>query len=338
MNRFPASPALLFLVATSAGATGWMPPPDGALREQAAVVAEVGVLAVSPAPGSPIPSTDHIVLVERIFKGRLPGTTIILRLPGGRTDDGRGLRVDGAPALAEGDRLIAFLAPRDDGTYGVLHLALGLFHEIRGERRTWAARLGPTAAEDGPWMRDLERWTTWLADPEGRSAAAALRRPPAALRQRVAALREARALAASPATAPPGEHRWVVDRRLPAAVLEAWERAAALAGGVQWSTGSVPAGGLAPPGFWLTTDEAGAVSGRFDCAAGGLGVISATRYRPSAASGRGGASVQRLGTTVLLQRGAECLAREGERELERLLLDEIVASGAPSPGPPARDR
>lgn len=333
MNSVRLSFGLLLLTASSASATAWLPPSDTDLREQAAVVAEVGVLSVSPAPGTSIPSTDHIVLVERIFKGRLPGTTIVVRLPGGIGSDGAGLHVDGLPSLAEGDRVVAFLEPRDDGTYGVLHLGLGLFHEVRVGRSGWAVRLAADGGGEAT-LRELEQWTAWLQNPEGkRSAVAAMRRPSEAVRRQVETLRETRA---SDARRPRGiatdlDTRWHLDAALPEAAVRAWQAAAALAGGFQGVTEATPtSSSLAgmPDGSWLARDVSNVIPGRFDCSRGGTAVLSATRYRLSPALAGWPVVVRQLGRTILLQRGAECLA-DGDREtLKDLLLDELTSAGA----------
>lgn len=334
-----ASPSLVLLLgvltATVGGATTVLPIADEALLERAAAVAELSVLSVSPAPGSPIPSTDHIVLVERLFKGRLPGTTIVVRLPGGLGADGVGLVVDGLPRLAAGDRLVAFLEPRDDGTYGALHLALGLFLELEAGRDTWAVPLSPPADEETR-MRDLGRWTAWLEAPGERPAAACLRWASASVREKVTGLREDRAAPPTPQVI--GAGGWRIDRTLPAAVLEAWTLAIPAAGPAASLGPSPAASGLAAPeaGSWLAADGAGAIPGRFDCAAGGLAVLSVSRYRlrPEAAPRpTAAAAVEALGTTLLVNDGAECLAADDSTALTRLLADEVAGTDRPAGGP-----
>lgn len=167
--------ALLFLSipvwsAVAVEATTFQMVYDGDLHEQAHVIARVEVLATSAAPGFGAPHTDNIVLIERLLKGRVSGTTVVVRSLGGVGPDGLGLAVYGSPRLAPGDRALLFLKPRRDGTYGILHLMLGAFFEVGPEERSMAIRrfegaeaLGSSAGEPQP-VRDWERFESWLAD------------------------------------------------------------------------------------------------------------------------------------------------------------------------------
>jgi hypothetical protein len=145
---------------------------DYALAKQAPVIAEVSVLSVSPAPAEGTPSTDYIVLVERLLKGSVSGTSIVVRVAGGIAPDQSGLRVYGVPAFREGERAILFLAPRGDGTYGILHLMLGAFQEVlQGERRlavrdlSEMVQLGTAAgAHEVDLPRNWEAFLAWLGD------------------------------------------------------------------------------------------------------------------------------------------------------------------------------
>lgn len=144
---------------------------DGDLFDQSAVVARVEVMAVSAAPAIGSPSTDYIVLVERLFKGRVGGTTIVVRVPGGVGPDGVGLEIHGAPEFEAGDRSLLFLSPRSDGTYGVEQLMLGAFHEVVGGDDRAALRrfdetrlLGDRGSGDTALVRDWTRFEAWLVD------------------------------------------------------------------------------------------------------------------------------------------------------------------------------
>lgn len=140
----------LTAIAGLATATTYVVPPDQALLRQAETVAQVEVLAVEPAPIPGPPATDVFVQIERVLKGYVPGSTVVVRVPGGIGPDGRGLRIWGAPRFAEGERAILFLAPRDDGTYGILHLMLGAFVETERGGRRLALRTLSEATDIGP--------------------------------------------------------------------------------------------------------------------------------------------------------------------------------------------
>jgi hypothetical protein len=145
---------------------------DYALAKQAPVIAEVSVLSVSPAPAEGTPSTDYIVLVERLLKGSVSGTSIVVRVAGGIAPDQSGLRVYGVPTFREGERAILFLAPRGDGTYGILHLMLGAFQEVlQGEQRlavrdlSEMVQLGTaTGAREVDVPRNWETFLAWLGE------------------------------------------------------------------------------------------------------------------------------------------------------------------------------
>jgi hypothetical protein len=241
-----------------------------------------------------------------------------------------GLHVDGLPRLAAGDRLVAFLAPRDDGTYGVLHLGLGLFLELQGGPYSWAVRLAEIGAVDDSRLRVLDRWTSWLERPGDGAWRSTLARAPEAVRQRVVALRESRVNAApSWAAAGAGHGDWAIDRLLAPRVIDAGRAALARAGVAAPGLAPPPAAvGLAAPDSrsWLAADVGDTIPGRFDCDTGGLAVLSATRYRlqpvPDTAA-------EPLGTTLLVQDGAECLAVGEAPALEEILGSELASSRRP---------
>src|SRR5918992_1435814 len=101
--------ALLLLVlpsvlASPAAATTFMMMSDQALADQASAIVDVKVVGVEPAPivDGP-PATDYLVEVNRLLKGDLAGSTVVVRVPGGVNPLGLGLKVWGAPRFAEGE-------------------------------------------------------------------------------------------------------------------------------------------------------------------------------------------------------------------------------------------
>src|ERR1700750_1316211 len=95
---------------------------DSALVDQAAAVADVKVVDVSPAPVVGQPATDYLVEVHRVLKGSLAGSTVVGRVPGGVDPQGLGLKIWGAPELGKDEEALLFLRPAKDGTYRILHL------------------------------------------------------------------------------------------------------------------------------------------------------------------------------------------------------------------------
>ncbi len=165
--------ALPFLLRQPAAATTYRMMSDGALADQAVAVVEVKVVGVSSAPLVGQPATDYLVEVDRALKGDLPGSTVVVRVPGGVDPEGLGLKIWGAPRFAEGEGAILFLRPAQDGTYRILHLMLGAFHERTVGGRAVALRdlseaheLGAksAAAEGTDRVRDLGRFADWIAD------------------------------------------------------------------------------------------------------------------------------------------------------------------------------
>ena len=165
----------LALSARPAAATTYMMMSDQALAGQAAAVVDVEVVGVEQAPvvDGP-PATDYLVEVNRVLKGDLPGSTVVVRVPGGVNPAGLGLKIWGAPRFADGERAILFLRPAQDGTYHILHLMLGAFHQRVSGGRSVALRDFSEAHEVGAKgliedggvdaIRDFEGFSDWVAD------------------------------------------------------------------------------------------------------------------------------------------------------------------------------
>jgi len=161
----------LALTARPAGATTYMMMSDQALADQAAAVVDVEVVGVEPAPvvDGP-PATDYLVEVNRVLKGDLPGSTIVVRVPGGVNPAGLGLKIWGAPQFGDGERAMLFLRPSKDGTYRIVQLMLGAFHERVVNGRSVAVRDFSEAHEvgskDGGYdaIRDFDAFSAWVSD------------------------------------------------------------------------------------------------------------------------------------------------------------------------------
>ena len=130
------------------------------------------MVEVEPSTVGDRPATDYIIEVDRVLKGDIPGSTLVVRVPGGVRPDGVGLKIWGAPEMAAGESALLFLAPANDGTFRILHLMLGAFHREVVQGRSLALRdlseaqeirpdgIGPAQDE----VRDFDRFADWIAD------------------------------------------------------------------------------------------------------------------------------------------------------------------------------
>ena len=102
---FPIRRALPILVVFGAvlcqplAATTYMTMSDAALTDRAGAVADVTVVGVEPAPFNGPVATDYLVEVNRVLKGNLSGSTVVVRVPGGQGANGINLKIWGAPCM-----------------------------------------------------------------------------------------------------------------------------------------------------------------------------------------------------------------------------------------------
>ncbi|MDH3405028.1 MAG: hypothetical protein OES32_16000 [Acidobacteriota bacterium] len=345
------APSLLLLAslaAGSAGATSYVAMSDRALFEQAPAIAQVSVLSVGPAPAQGAPSVDYIVVVERLLKGTIAGSTVVVRVAGGVGPDGWGLDVVGAPRLGLGDRAILFLVPRQDGTYGILHMMLGAFYELRAGGQHLALRdlqdareLGAgDGSEPAALPRDFDRFAEWLAggarDPGGDEGSGYLVAVPS---RRLERLQEAFALLRH-------ERRrlrwfedaveWRLDRRAPDGsrrrlkeALRAWTPVAGLR--LAYGGRSDAEAGLATfDGVNVVTfgDAGEVIPGAFSCREGGVVAVGGPWFDPevtakSEPGAAGAAAIRILGADIMLNDGADCLLDGFEEVSREALMHEL---------------
>ena len=128
--------ALVLAIALPAAATSYVMVSDQHLVDSSAAVVEARVLSRDAAPSSGMPATDYLIEVDRVLSGDIPGRNLVVRVPGGVRPDGIGLQLYGLPEFAQGERVLLFLNPRQDGTFGITDLMLGAFREVvEGGRR-----------------------------------------------------------------------------------------------------------------------------------------------------------------------------------------------------------
>lgn len=336
----------LLLAALAAGSvhgTSYVSIEDRDLYGQAAAIAQVSVLSVGPAPARGVPAIDYIVVVERLLKGQIAGSTVVVRVAGGVGPDGWGLEVVGAPKFAHGDRAILFLVPQDDGTYGILHMMLGAFHEFKAGRHHLAlpdlyeardiARGQGVEASSG--ARDFERFADWLA---GGAAGADTYRvsAPARMLERwrdaFALLRQERRRLRWFDT----EVEWLLGRPAPAGsrrllknALRAWNPLLDFRlayGGRSEVEGRLSRfDGLNVVDFG---DVDRTIPGSFSCQEGGVVAIGGPWFDPEVTSkSRPGAghtvAIRILGADIMLNDGAECLLEGFDQISHEVMMHEL---------------
>jgi hypothetical protein len=191
--------ALPLPLSRPAAATTYQQMADAALTDQAAVVMEARIVGADPAPLAGTIATDYLVEVERVLKGDVPGSTVVVRVAGGVDPaSGLGLKIWGAPQFATGEQAILFLLPAPDGAYRILHLMLGAFHQRTLAGRTVALRdlseaheigAASPAAEGTDAVRDFDGFARWISDRAGRPPR---RRPTSAASPRIFSRRSPR--------------------------------------------------------------------------------------------------------------------------------------------------
>ena len=171
-------PALVFLALAlgtlaPASATSVKLVNDVRLIEQARLIVVARVVGTLPAPEADRPVTDYLMNVERVLKGSVDGSSLLVRVPGGRAANGMELKIWGAPTFAEGERALLFLGRHADGTYRILHLMLGAFREAVLAGHAVAYRDlsevdvlddAATRENESRRLRDFDRFADWIAD------------------------------------------------------------------------------------------------------------------------------------------------------------------------------
>ncbi len=165
--------ALVLGTVSAANATTVKLMADSRLVDQAPLVVVARVVGTVPAPELDRPVTDYLVNVERVLKGDVGGSALLVRVPGGRAANGMALKLWGAPTFVEGERVLLFLGLHADGTYRILQFMLGAFHEARMSGHAIAYRDlsevnilddASTRAAENRNLRDFDLFADWIAD------------------------------------------------------------------------------------------------------------------------------------------------------------------------------
>lgn len=334
MPRWTIPALLVLLAALPAGAATYVPMADTALVDQAPLIVQGTVEAVAPAPEETgLAATDSAVRIERVLKGELEeGETLTVRVLGGERPDGVGLWAPGAPRFAEGERVLLFLVPGGDGTWGPLHLMLGAFHaaEAGGYRLALrdlseAVAVGGTPEEP---VRDMDLFGDWIAARAAGSGAPA--------DYVVTALREKHTLILDPVTRlsarwfafdTGGSVAWRSHRSGQAGLpgggadevqeaLEAWNGDPATAVRYTYAgTTTAPTGFARPDGAntFLFDDPNHELPGQFDCATGGLLAYAVFWYAARVPRVWNGESHYPIGEgDIVTQDGASCMYQSAD--------------------------
>jgi hypothetical protein len=350
MRTAKTAALLLLFAAAPAAATSYVPVSDRDLAGQAAAVARVTVVQAEPGPADRAPVTDYLVEVDEVVQGYVPGSTIVVRVPGGVRADGVGLRIWGAPAFQAGEEALLFLSPGADGTFGILHLMLGVFHARRAggvalaeQDLADAHRLGAAGVDKA--VRDLDRFAAWLAD-----RAAGLERdpdywiePPTAGRR---AADKSYTLLPTPDNVPtrwfafdsgksvawsvhsggqPGLDLGQTEARFQAA-LEAWNADPTSSIRYAYSGLTGAAGGLGTSdrvNALLFNDPNGQLPGTFDCKKGGVVAIGGAYFYAGTQSFRGRSFHDSFEADVVTNDGTECFFRDNPSGAEEVFAHEL---------------
>ncbi len=163
--------ALALIFAARAEATTIIPIADRTLVDRSPLVVVARVESKS-AIVADRPATDWTVVVERVLKGTVNASRIVVRMPGGPAPDGMVLHIYGAPPLAAGRRGIFFLVPSSTGDFfQLVDFPQGAFVGVRTRLRTLAFRdfsqvrvLGDSRTGSRRDLRDFDRFSDWIAD------------------------------------------------------------------------------------------------------------------------------------------------------------------------------
>lgn len=167
--------AAAFLMASASVAVGIMPA-DESMVDRSPLIVFGEVLDIRPGLDGADPPAEYLFAVEEVLKGIVGGGAITVRQPDWRRADGSAMAAMGAPALAEGDRVLLFLETGESGAHAVVEYPLGQFRQVERAGRpqffagavpaggNWrdagkAALRGPAAV-----FRDASRFRRWIVD------------------------------------------------------------------------------------------------------------------------------------------------------------------------------
>lgn len=171
MKRFQWICAVLLFSATGL-ATSFVAMPDRALVDAVPLIVSGRILTVSTGQ-NPVAETFYQVVIDSCLKGKASGE-IRVRLPGGITNTGLGLKLFGIPELRPGEQVVLFLKPQGAGWFGIEQLMLGIFFRAEQDGKAFAMRelVDATQVFHGKesreyqhhQVRDWDLWLSWIAE------------------------------------------------------------------------------------------------------------------------------------------------------------------------------
>ena len=165
MRTLLAAAALVWAVPSAA--VVYIVPADEVLVDQSPLIVYGEVGEARPGPFGKLPTTDYMFTVERVLKGDAPGSTLVIRQPGGVIEGGLMYQIMGLPSLSPGDRMLLFLEP-DSDAFRTVQLALGMFYETFGlllrEPSLQGVASLPGAGIASSHPRDAEMFMRWIAE------------------------------------------------------------------------------------------------------------------------------------------------------------------------------
>ncbi|MFQ5738262.1 MAG: hypothetical protein ACE5JX_04575 [Acidobacteriota bacterium] len=165
--------SVLFFLVAALSATSYVMIHDDVLADQASLIV-VGRISSLEAIVANRPLTRYGVEIERVLKGTPPDDPLQIDVLGGNTPEGSTLVLFGRPQFGSGEKTILFLVPGQGSSYGILHLMLGAFRELKVDGRRIAYRDVTGGREIRPrdssqrarfhQPRDFDKFSQWLAD------------------------------------------------------------------------------------------------------------------------------------------------------------------------------
>jgi hypothetical protein len=167
-----------FVLPSHLQATTYTPMSDQALLNQSPIVIAGNVIAIAQDTTLQKPHTLYTVLITELLKGAIDENEILIAVPGGMTQGGMYLKVEGAPRFSLHQEVLLFLEHKENNQYSIAQFMLGSFviKEQEGivfaERDLAEAIAIPSSSKmlqdsEGNRARSRELFHQWIRDSSG---------------------------------------------------------------------------------------------------------------------------------------------------------------------------